>query len=74
MNDGDYSLKTPFSLKYCSTVRKKESNKKKKKPILYSFYQERAACTQNRTVAAKIASYIIDQHQADNGKQVLIRE
>lgn len=30
MNDGDYSLKTPFSLKYCSTVRKKESNKKKK--------------------------------------------
>lgn len=73
MNDGDYSLKTPFSLKYCSTVRKKESNKKKK-AILYSFDQERAACTQNRTVAAKIASYIIDQHQADNGKQVLIRE
>jgi len=74
MNDGDYSLKTPFSLKYCSLVSKKESTNSKKTPILYSFYQEGAACTQNRTVAAKIASYIIDEHQADNGEQVLIRE
>lgn len=72
MNGGDYSLKTPFSLKYCSLLRKKESTKKKN-PVLYSFYQEEAACTENRTVTAKIASYIIDQHEADNGKQVLIR-
>lgn len=73
MNDGDYSLKTPFSLKYCSFIKKKGGTKKNN-PTQSCIVFTRKELHAHRTVVAKIASYIIDQHQADNGKQVLIRQ
>lgn len=81
MNDGDCGLKTPFSLKYCSFLRRKKKKeikrrkhkgerkkKKKAKQFCIVFTSQDLLAHKTETVAAKIASYIIAQHQADNGK------
>lgn len=72
MNDGDCGLKTPFSLKYYSFIRQKRKHKgeKKKQPKQFCivFTSQDLLAHKTETVSAKIASYIIAQHQADNGK------
>lgn len=72
MNDGDCALKTPFSLKYYSFVRKKRKHKGGKKnptkQFCIVFTSQDLLAHRTETVSAKIASYITAQHQADNGK------